>query len=85
VIYDAVTPAVAAQLRAPNRRLGLLDGLAHLFLPVNAQLRQTPRFLELCRALGLADYWTATGYWPDCVSEVAPVYDFAQTAPQSRG
>jgi hypothetical protein len=82
-IYDMVTPTVVARLRAPDGRLGLLDGLAHLFLPVNARLRRTPRFIELCRALGLVDYWAATDRWPDCVSDVAPVYDFVQTALQS--
>ena len=32
------------------------------------------RFPRLCAKLGLADYWVATGKWPDCADEVP--YDF---------
>jgi hypothetical protein len=37
-----------------------------------------PRFPRLCAKLGLCDYWTQTGKWPDCADEVA--YDFRTEA-----
>ncbi len=77
-IFAAIPSAVLAPLGAMSGRLGLLDGLAHLFLPVNARLRQSPRFVEFCRALGLIEYWEASGHWPDCATEVAPYYDFIE-------
>lgn len=36
-----------------------------LFVPVTAPLRADPRFLDLCRGSGLADYWRQSGRWPD--------------------
>jgi TolB-like protein/tetratricopeptide (TPR) repeat protein len=39
-------------------------------------LRRDVRFPKLCAALGLAEFWTESGVWPDCVNEVAPYYDF---------
>jgi len=36
-----------------------------LFVPVTATLRADPRFLDLCRGSGLADYWRQSGQWPD--------------------
>jgi hypothetical protein len=41
------------------------DGLA---------LRRDSRFAALCARIGLVDYWTSSGHWPDCVDEVP--YDF---------
>jgi tetratricopeptide (TPR) repeat protein len=79
-IYDAVTPASLALLCAPDGCLTPLDGLAHLFLPVNARVRQSPRFIGLCRALGLVDYWLTTDRWPDCGAEVASHYDLVGAA-----
>ena len=38
------------------------------------ELRNDPRFPRLCARLGLIEFWTATGKWPDCADEVA--YDF---------
>jgi hypothetical protein len=83
-LYNAADTPLLATLRASDGRLGLLDGLAHLFLPVNARWRQTPRFVELCRRLGLVDYWNVTGRWPDCAIEVAPRYDFIATCRDPR-
>ena len=40
------------------------------------RVRRDPRFASLCARLGLVEYWTKTGHWPDCVEEVAPYYDF---------
>jgi TolB-like protein len=39
------------------------------------ELRSDPRFPRLCARLGLVEFWTTTGIWPDCASEVP--YDFA--------
>ena len=38
------------------------------------ELRNDPRFVRLCARLGLVEYWTGTGKWPDCADEVP--YDF---------
>ncbi|MDH4126623.1 MAG: hypothetical protein OEW64_10040 [Gammaproteobacteria bacterium] len=46
------------------------------------ELRDDPRFLRLCARLGLVEYWTVTGRWPDCVDEVP--YDFRTECKQSR-
>lgn len=75
-LYDLVDRMPLEQLQQPGSQLRPLDGLSHLFLRVNARLRENPRFVELCRRLGLIDYWTATGNWPECVAEVANAYDF---------
>ena len=34
------------------------------------ELRNDPRFARLCARLGLVEFWTATGQWPDCAGEV---------------
>jgi hypothetical protein len=42
--------------------------VAHLHLlwrPALSATRQDPRFKDLMRALGLAQFWSATGKWPD--------------------
>jgi hypothetical protein len=52
------------------------SNLAILFMYGIRGLRTDRRFVELCARLRLADYWLATGSWPDCVDEVAPYYDF---------
>jgi adenylate cyclase len=43
---------------------------------IGAALRRDARFPRLCARFGLIDYWQQSGRWPDCVSEVADVYDF---------
>ena len=75
-LYAAISPGALESLHRPEARLGLLDGLAHLFLPVNRRLRESPRFVELCRGLGLVDYWKTTGRWPDCAGELEQRYGF---------
>jgi hypothetical protein len=35
---------------------------------------RNPRFIDLCRRLGLCDYWLDTGRWPDCAGHLP--YDF---------
>lgn len=46
-----------------------------LFMPNCEVLRRDPRFAEVCVRLGLYDCWRDTGFWPDCVAELAPLYD----------
>lgn len=46
-----------------------------LFMPNCEILRRDPRFAEVCVRLGLYDCWRETGRWPDCVGEVAAIYD----------
>jgi adenylate cyclase len=75
-LYDHVDRMPVERLRAPDALLPPLDGLPNIFLRVNARLRESPRFVELCRRLGLVDYWQASGHWPECVEEVAGIYDF---------
>jgi tetratricopeptide (TPR) repeat protein len=44
---------------------GILD---FLFVPQTASMRNNPRFFTLARRYGLAQFWMATGRWPDfCV------------------
>jgi TolB-like protein len=45
-----------------------------LFQAHMPELRNDPRFPRLCARLGLVEFWTATGKWPDCTDEVP--YDF---------
>ena len=40
-----------------------------LFVPVTAPLRADPRFLPMCEACGLADYWRQAGHQPDFLSD----------------
>ena len=46
-----------------------------LFMPLAKPLRTDVRFAEVCVRLGLFDCWKSTGAWPDCVAELAPIYD----------
>jgi TolB-like protein len=77
-LYDRIDRIDFSSWRRPNARLSPLDGLTHLFLRVNARLRENPRFVDLCRRLGLVDYWRATNHWPDCAADAA--YDFRRRA-----
>lgn len=40
------------------------------------EIRQDKRFALLCGRLGLAQYWSDTGAWPDCAVEDVIDYDF---------
>ena len=46
------------------------------------ELRNDPRFIHLCARLGLVEFWTATGKWPDCADEVP--YDFRVECAKAR-
>jgi len=39
-----------------------------------SKLNKSPRIVDLCRRLGLCDYWIGSGVWPDCVDWTP--YDF---------
>jgi adenylate cyclase len=75
-LYDLLDRADFSALRLPETRLAPLDGLGHLFLRVNGRLRSHSRFAALCRRLGLAEYWSRNGQWPDCARDPALAYDF---------
>ncbi len=45
-----------------------------LFQANMPELRNDQRFPSLCARLGLVEFWTDTGNWPDCADEVP--YDF---------
>jgi TolB-like protein/tetratricopeptide (TPR) repeat protein len=55
---------------------------ALLFQAGMPELRNDPRFARLCARLGLAEFWLATGRWPDCADEVP--YDFRRACEQVR-
>ena len=46
------------------------------------ELRNDVRFVGLCARLGLVEYWTSTGKWPDCADEVS--YDFTAECEKAR-
>jgi adenylate cyclase len=46
------------------------------------ELRSDPRFPRLCARLGLVEFWTTTGKWPDCADEVP--YDFEAECTKAR-
>lgn len=92
-VFDHADRMPVESLRSADAIVAPLEGTSHLFLRVNARLRQSPRFVTICQRLGLPDYWQGSGSWPDCADETAGFYDFralcrsamaasAHTAPQ---
>jgi adenylate cyclase len=61
------------------------DGPAFLFMPATAPLRRDPRFWPLAARLGLAQYWRASGQWPDFCSEPGLPYDCKAEAAKVAG
>ena len=53
-----------------------------LFQASMPELRNDLRFPRLCARLGLVEFWTATGKWPDCADEVP--YDFKAECAKAR-
>lgn len=53
-----------------------------LFQAHMPEMRNDPRFPRLCARLGLVEFWTATGKWPDCTDEVP--YDFKAECEEAR-
>jgi adenylate cyclase len=45
-----------------------------LFMAGMPEMRNDPRFPQLCARLGLVEFWMRTDKWPDCADEVP--YDF---------
>lgn len=79
-LYDIVERCDFTALREAAAPATPLNGVIHLFLRINARLRQSPRFVTLCARVGLVAYWRAEGRWPDCAADLAPHYDFRETA-----
>ncbi|MGE0486908.1 MAG: hypothetical protein AB7Q81_22335 [Gammaproteobacteria bacterium] len=46
------------------------------------ELRNDPRFADLCARLGLVEFWLGSGQWPDCRDEVP--YDFVAACAAAR-
>lgn len=42
----------------------------------NRVMMADSRFVRFCSKIGLCDYWTTTGRWPDCASDGVVPYDF---------
>jgi TolB-like protein len=53
-----------------------------LFQANMPELRNDPRFCGLCARLGLVEFWSSSGKWPDCADEVP--YDFRAECEQVR-
>lgn len=50
------------------------------FYPEMRAFRADPRFMPLAKRMGLVDYWTATGRWPDFCAEPGLPYDCRKAA-----
>ena len=50
------------------------------FFPEMKAFRRDPRFMPLVHRLGLVDYWTRSGHWPDFCAEPDLPYDCGATA-----
>jgi adenylate cyclase len=78
-LFDALKNARPIQGALANTNAGNVRAFScvYLFSSMGSPaLRRDIRFPILCAALGLADYWSESGHWPDCVDEVAPFYAF---------
>ena len=66
------------EFASENDGRGMVDAAvtAGLFMPGCEALRRDVRFAEVCVRLGLYDFWRETGTWPDCVADLADIYDF---------
>ncbi len=79
LIFDALDTgrAIGNQSGAVGGRVSRATTTTSLFDTRFAiPLQQNIRFPRLCARLGLVDYWSASGHWPDCAQSVAPYYDF---------
>jgi len=74
LVDDAYRAADAARLGPAGTGDDIMgpDGYrtALLFQAGMPELRNDPRFPRLCARLGLVEFWTATGKWPDCAAEL---------------
>jgi adenylate cyclase len=87
LVDEAYAAADAARLGPAGNPDDIMgpDGYrtALLFQASMPELRNDPRFPRLCARLGLAEFWLASGKWPDCAAEVP--YDFQAACEQARG
>jgi len=76
-VYSIIDRCDFSPLSAPDgRHLPGDAGLQLIFEWHAMPLRRDPRFAKLCARIGLAQYYLKNDVWPDCVSDVATVYDF---------
>ncbi len=71
---DGAYAEAAKVFTAPNESVGLV------FYPTMKAFRADPRFMPLAGRLGLVDYWTRSGRWPDFCAEPGLPYDCRQAA-----
>jgi hypothetical protein len=70
LVDDAFT---VASRYTPGAALTGADS-AFLFYPLSAPMRRDPRFMQLAARLRLADYWRASGKWPDFCADASLPY-----------
>jgi TolB-like protein len=78
VAFDLIERASFDYVRSSEGRVpdGTLSPII-MFSALDAPaFREDTRFVRLCAKLGLCDYWTETGHWPDCAAEGVLPYDF---------
>ena len=80
-----VDDAFALAARVSKKDLGPLNPLAPMFMPQARAMRRDPRFMALAARLGLVDYWSKTGNWPDFCSEPGLPYDCKAQAAKLMG
>ncbi|MBP6015014.1 MAG: hypothetical protein KBA31_22530 [Alphaproteobacteria bacterium] len=69
---DAARPIAGWRSRAIGIPRAVI--LAYIFSADGTAFRADKRFPRFCARVGLVDYWTMSGRWPDCAVEVP--YDF---------
>jgi tetratricopeptide (TPR) repeat protein len=86
LVDEAYRAAESARLGPVGTRDDMMGPDAYrtslLFQAGMPEMRNDPRFARLCARLGLVEFWTATGKWPDCVDEVP--YDFKAECAKAR-
>lgn len=67
-IYEMISQA------PPDEDISLLSDV--VFRPALRKFRQDPRFMVVAKRMGLVDYWTKSGKWPDfCFTDPDQPYD----------
>ncbi len=86
LVDEAYHWAASARLGPDGSRHDIMGPDAYrtslLFQASMPELRNDPRFPALCARLGLAEFWTTTGKWPDCAEQTP--YDFRAACKQVR-
>jgi DNA-binding winged helix-turn-helix (wHTH) protein/TolB-like protein len=85
--FGDVDDAFRVAFAAPSDVLDNAPDPEFLWEPDSANLRRDPRFIALARKFHLADFWSATGLWPDFCSTPNWPYSCKAEAsrPQSKG